>query len=603
MEKSKKRTITSLLFVFVLCLLIFLIHIFFGQIKYQSNDDETMNLIAVGMYGNEYSSYFVFSNIVYGKLVSLLFGLFPNINVYLYLMLALNFISIFLLCYLLGGELSKKIKIVKDSDGVFDKNRLLISFIVIVIFNFIFAGDFYNTLQFTKNAGLYTTTGICILYSWLKNGNKLKNLLWIVGIIFVVLGLCVRLDSFLAVSGVCAAIYISWLIFNFKQIDFKKYKSVIVVGMVLLASLGSCFLINQKSYSTTKWKEYSIYNKNRSYLIDFEVPDYEKYKKDYKKLGMSKNDITMFSWWMFDDSEKFTNKLYEDILKLRDDSNLTLRMDKDIIKTVVSSFETAIKTRIVCMFWVVGLILLIVLKNWKNLIMYILSTGAILFEYWYLLCKGRFMWRIEFLPWIGFVVFFSFVYIYNMKEKDMSELKFNITYKDKKRKKLTLATVVLFCSILVSMAALRFNFSSYNTTFENSFNKTENKQSKKAVFNKLNRRKEKFYILTIAAYGDTIVDNICDIDRSYKDYFYNITVTGGWSVRAPLRDETEKRYNIKSVLMSLIRKDNVYLVDNGGQSRKKILTYLEERTNRKIKVKRVEKINKDYIIYKYSYDD
>lgn len=565
------------------CFCFFLIHFLFGEITYETDDDTTMNFIAVGVFGEQYRAYFIFSNIIYGEIIKLLYTVMPNINSYLGLMMVLNFFSISSVTLMIGFRIADQMD--KDLNWI---DILSISSITSVIVDSFLAHDFYQSLQFTKNAGLYTIVGISILYVWKKKKCDLKNFIWIWGILFFILGFMVRTKSFLAVLLVCCFILIGFLVVNVKKwlrkdIDYfqviKQNNHLIVVICIALFCILLLYIINNIAYSSNEWKEYKEFSKYRSALIDYNIPDYSDNEETYKEINWTELDVDLFRKWVFADESKYNTSNFKKILDSRDNSQYNFRIDLTIAIKAFTEFKNLLFNHNICFFWIILLLSTLLTRDYKKMYIFIISTAGIFFELYFLLCKGRINWRSEMLPWLTIVIFLSVCFLYNHK----------IHFK-KNNYHSVLSTIIIL--IFLQTIYSSNNISNYNI---GSF--FDKKQTVCNTYKELNARNENMYIFTVSCPES---DNIVDINRSYKSYLSNITAAGGWSVFSPLRDGSLHLYEIDhNVLQSLITHNNVYLVDNSDRYLL-IKTYLDESTGIDVICNKIDEIN-GLNIYKYSY--
>ena len=86
----KKRKIT----LFAICFVCWLVSILFGKLAF-SDDDLCLNFIAVGAYGPD-SQYMIYSNILFGYFLKILYSIFPMINCYLWFYLIGNLFAVFI---------------------------------------------------------------------------------------------------------------------------------------------------------------------------------------------------------------------------------------------------------------------------------------------------------------------------------------------------------------------------------------------------------------------------------------------------------------------------------------------------------------------------
>lgn len=59
------------------------------------------------------------------------------------------------------------------------------------------------------------------------------------------------------------------------------------------------------------------WNRARSSVMDYEMPDYHEYEKEYLNIGLSENDYYLLNTWNNFDPDFFTADRYEDLEKLR----------------------------------------------------------------------------------------------------------------------------------------------------------------------------------------------------------------------------------------------------------------------------------------------
>ena len=142
--QEKRRAWLRYAAVCALCLLFFAFFLLLGHMSYETNDDETMSLICAGAYGP--GVHLVYSHYLLGLVLSRLYLLLPSLNWYLVLLLSANLTAITAVCLVFGSRLN-----------------LPGSMLLTAGLNALLGYDFYNNLQFSKNAALLTGTGAVLL--------------------------------------------------------------------------------------------------------------------------------------------------------------------------------------------------------------------------------------------------------------------------------------------------------------------------------------------------------------------------------------------------------------------------------------------------------
>lgn len=591
---GEKYTIFRTVIIFVVCSFFFLMAFFYYGVRYETNDDRAMNIIAAGGLDWTKSEYLVYQNYVYGGWIRFLYHFFPHVNVYLAMMLFLNFGSVFCLSFCVCAGMAKRLKVIKADEG---ENKtaahwekwfsselckdLVVSFLVTVLINFVLMNDFFINLQFTKNAGLYTAVGFSILLFWFISGAQLKNLWWLLGIAYVLFGNLVRTESFIAVTAVFAgnlAIYLIWCMLSrvrsyavsaWKSIWSQYLKPSVVPAVILCFLLISVTIVDHIAYSTPEWKEYFEYNHYRSELLDFGVPPYEEFTEEYGELGLDENDVLLLEKWIYADPGTFSKETLKKICEIKEtyeEGPHFFLFGEKVLENSAAKIKSAINTKLICMCWLLILVWIIAARKFQILPFYIVSALVLFAEYAKLVDAGRINWRSEILPWIGGC---SLLIILLTNTGEITKVRMDGSYR------YLVVTAVLFCCIVYGAAYKVFDQDRDGVWFNK---ETVSFDSIKA----LNEQKENLYIFCVSGLPDP-VDNILTIDKRYVGYYSNRLLVGGWTVPSPLSDETLYRYTDGNTMRALLQ-DNCYLVDNMWYH-KNIRVYLEKVSGQRVLVK------------------
>lgn len=552
----KKKNLTVLGTCLLASVIMFLIYFILGSISYEADDDEAMNLIAAGAFGSQNRPFLVFSNIVYGKIVYFLFDLFPKHNMYLFLMLFLNLICMFIVSYVLSLKITDNLERANDSFNIID--TVLVSGMVTVFINWLLGDIYYDNLQFSKNSGLYTVVGFMLLYIWFISYKSLRKLIWLPGVLLLWLGYMVRESGFLAAMLECFAVIAAFILLDIKkyiklikETGFKIVKNnlgLLLILIITASGIISMKIANDKAYSRADWKEFLEFNYYRSELIDFYFPPYDgENAEKLKSIGFSSNDYLMMASLVFADKDTFNTETLKMIDGFEKDSPRKLEISKDKIVKLFHGIEGVLYDRKICIFWISVLLILLLMSGGKTILLYFLTTMGILVEYWYLACQGRIIWRAGMISWLTAIIMFFVVVLYNNR---LEIHKFD----NMKR-----VSIVLIAGVLV--------FSKFADLYTFSFVAIKDKHiciqdtDMHDMFTGFD--KDNLYVFSLTSYGISVVDDIYKIDRSYEDYFSNISVVGGWTVFSPLRRTALDRYGVDdNVFQAFVTHDNVYLVDN-----------------------------------------
>lgn len=141
------------------------------------------------------------------------------------------------------------------------------------------------------------------------------------GILWFVLGSSIRVDCIyfgLIYFGVYhISIILIELIKNFSVIKtVQKCKDRIIIGIIIgiVAGLMAASYTIYLSYNNA---DILNWNRARSSVTDYELPDYNKYEEEYLDIGISENDYRLLRTWNNYDPDFFTLDRYEKLEQLR----------------------------------------------------------------------------------------------------------------------------------------------------------------------------------------------------------------------------------------------------------------------------------------------
>ena len=263
-----------------------------GSLEYAGNDDTFRNLMSVGAFGEQYSYYIPFSNVLYGIPIYILNHMIPHVNWYYWIMIAIDVLAISVLCYIL-----------------FMKSGIYLQILLSVIVNLIFSRDFYVAIQFTKTASLWIIVGITVLIYYMMNDSHK----WLWGSAFLLVGIASRSDCLVMVLPFAICYGIAIFIERKGKINKSDIKRLLFRLSLTCAMITSLFIseyIFRKCNS--EWEYYWKYNGARAYLMDHMSISYDHDSIAYDEIGTDCNDITLYNEWLFGDTDFYDLEwLYE----------------------------------------------------------------------------------------------------------------------------------------------------------------------------------------------------------------------------------------------------------------------------------------------------
>ena len=568
--QEKRREWFRYAAVCALCLLFFAFFLLLGHMSYETNDDETMSLICAGAYGPGVR--LVYSNYLLGLVLTRLYLLFPGLNWYLVLMLLASLTALMAVCLVLGSTLS------------FPGSMMLTAAL-----NVLLGYDFYNELQFSKNASLLTGVGAVLLF-YLLYGGKKKRMALLLGSFLITAGFMVRKDSFYAAAAVmaCGAL---------PALQWKKREMIrrllCVFGPALLAVL-ICMGINKAAYSKDpQWRNYMKYNILRSDLLDFGFPSYDLHKDEIKALGLGKNDLKLLQSWDYMDPEVFTIGTLEKLVEMRGGSKRTrLKINRSTLLRAAKGIGEAVTGYGIAGTCAGVKIALLLVGTAASNLTVLAALLIICLEYWYLGCFGRVIWRGECGIWLSalFVSLSAAFFAGDLPER------FRKSFRPEHHRGWSLYIgTAMAAGIAVGSLLYTFFVQKQQQTFEYM-------TSYQPLLEEINRRGDAgdptIYIADTFTFSyRPVVSRMPDITGKCKGLFRYMGFIGGWMGASPDGQYYLKRQGIDNPIRSLAEDERTVFLC-GEDTSKIMLKYLRKHCSADIERTLVEEIE-GYKIWSY----
>ena len=156
---------------------IFLCMIILGDVKFETSDDFVMQSIVSGAYSGNPNPHMMFINVLYGKVLAVLYNIFPNTSWYVYSLLFVGLMSFIVIGYVILEYIDKPI-----------------SYIVLAVLIMFFSDDIYILIQFTKTASLAVISGSMLFLAGVIK-EKVNKKQVIIGGFIVLLGVMLRYST------------------------------------------------------------------------------------------------------------------------------------------------------------------------------------------------------------------------------------------------------------------------------------------------------------------------------------------------------------------------------------------------------------------------
>ena len=533
---------------------------------FDTMDDPMMAMLVENASGNSHGV-ILFSNIVYSKLLQVLYSIIPAVKWYTIVQIGAIFLSSLSITYI-----------------VYKKFKFVIGTIINIIMSFYTGFLFYYAFQFTKTAAICAVAGILVVFDSFHSKSKRNKWLKIVlGSLLILLSSWIRFNSLGMTAIVMSSIGICIIIDILKQKTHAKEKARAILNYILVFALAfgisvPTYIINYNFY---KDNEYYQYNGYRAELQDFGFPDYDKNIELYESLGITKTDYYYFSNWNMD----------LDVLTPENAKKLVNAKDKNNFSDFVYNFTKYVLFE---EFYIIlfAIMLDFVFFDRKKWYRYVLPFLFMTLVQAYLSFLGRVEFnRISESLFLAVIVSFLFSCEGTFKKLQQS--------KDVVKNRIS---AICLSAILVYLGLFTYLIAT----------PSKNEENKQAQFINLTvSDKDKIYISVINS--NQYYETLSDTDKSSMVEFFepmkpyqtdNLFSLGGWNCYSEINLSVLDRYNIENPYRDCIDNENVVLLFEDPYVRKLLIKYINTHYHPNAQIDLVKTINgyKQWRIITHEYD-
>lgn len=530
---NKKAILTALLInalTALVCLCIF-------RPVFETNDDNGLIAIACGARGLR-DAHLVHSNYLMGKLLTGLYAAAEGVQWWSLLQMLLLFLAFLLMTLVLLRR---------------ERGIAWTLFVAAVVFFFSYEG--YVRIQYTKSAGIICAAGLIAVFCGLMESDEEKKagrFYIIAGTVLTVLGSFYRFQEFCCIVAVFAAMAVYLLLYYLDQKEDagRRIARAAAAGVMLLLIAGGLRVYDRAQYKSDEWAAYLEFDKYRTEVIDYGVPDYDAHEEEYNAVGIDRTAYKLMKSWTFQDSEKFTADTFRSIAEFRDKRTI----NGALIKSFVKSFAKGLlKERAFLCFAIIlaGWLMIGEHKRRSRVSLLVLAVTIAALNF-YLYYAGRFMVnRVDVGIWLAASLILLCQYRREGPKANTAEPAVRAKHgRAAVFAVLFVATIAAFALRVPWQDSLKFG----------SVNDEDEKISERASIEEISSDKEHLYLTKVGtlkfseAYGvmDAVPYKIAD----------NIYPLGGWGSETPAFKSVLKSYGVDNPFRDMIGNDGIYLVDN-----------------------------------------
>lgn len=370
---------------------------------------------------------------------------------------------------------------------------------------------------------------------------------------------------------------------------FEKKRFISFLTAVALC--GSLYAVSSHlCNSTEELKYYHEYTVARSDVWDYAIPEYEVCPEEYEKLGLDKNDLSLFRSGYMDDEGATTLQVLKGIKQIQGKYNAENRSYTDVLVSMLKSVPTNISGRMepVLGYFSFGLttLLMLIFMRKNRLFIPLAIAAAILPFLFYLHLIGKFPYRTVHVLWISAAAYM----LYSFSYEDMKPF-FQKLYIKNRKKLLVLLLAFTLCITPVvfwvsKISRFTLDFTSQTDTTPNLRKYIEDSDVRKFVFSRnagLASTEDNVHYIVKNKY----TDKIAGFDGTYYRY--------------EAYEDAKKEFGYTNLYKALFE-DEVYFVDSGdGKDIDRFQLYLQKyySEGKTVTHKQIDKID-GMIICKFS---
>lgn len=374
----KKNNKKNVLIAFAINAIFLLLVIMFCDMKYEVSDDFIVDSILSGAYGNGYDEHLLFSNILYGYFLKLMYKLIPVISWYFVAQIVICFCSLWAVSYI-----------------ILQKNNQYVGILVSIIFVSFFSDDLYILVQFTKTAAVAMCAGGALMLYGIWDQEKRKNTEVLCGGGLALIGSMIRFSAIYIALVFLALMMLRYILSNCKlDRNISKIGGAIIIcilyiGCAFFLYKLDTFIWNQNSV----YKDYKIYSTQRASITDVNSYGYDSVKDELSKIGISGNDYSMLDTWNFVDQDYFSSEKLKKISEIKKSYSDSVTKN---IKYVIRQFFGRHYEKYTVAMGLLVLFFCVFFLDKRKRIWQFLELGVTVLLLMYFIYRGRVVYRVEY---------------------------------------------------------------------------------------------------------------------------------------------------------------------------------------------------------------
>ncbi|MEG2522338.1 MAG: hypothetical protein RSA90_00200 [Lachnospiraceae bacterium] len=427
----------NIMYVLSLCLLFMLLHILLMDQEVRA-DSWFIESSADGLFGEENRNLMVLGGHFFlSGLISILSMTGIRIFWFNIILILACFGSNFILCSL----------IIRLGKGRFKYLWCLLALILIM--------PMLWELDFTVVSAYTLATGCALLFFAVSTHGK--KILYFTGMLWSILGYMIRIDCIyfsVAFFGIVGILQISKIWYENRNSHKKTIEKSIgyifpllcVLVLIGLLHVTQIVVMNVNQPDFLKW------NKVRTTIDDYEMPDYEKYEEIYQDIGLSYNDYCLLLTWEYQDPEFFTMDRMKKLQQLKKEVDYVEIKHRGLPSYFKQSFIKLSSNNI---YWIIILLTIggIIFLDYATIFTSVVIVMFIHILGGYFEVLGRLIPRIQYA--ILLTSFIAIIYLYIIDQR-------HFVFKEEKNKIRSYGFICLLTLLFLTYKASEVQQSTYS---------------------------------------------------------------------------------------------------------------------------------------------
>lgn len=572
----------SVLCALVLNLLFLTLCMGFSHMQFGTNDDRDISNLLANVYGGRDGHYIAFVNVFFCRAMAWIYQITNNaVNWYVLVCVVGSFFALFMLSELLLRR----------------ARHFGVGVGLVIVLLALLSESHYIVFQFTQNAALYTTAGVllladCLLHDW-DRGALLRAL---AGIFLVLAGSMLRFQSIFFTLPYLALYFGYELIFTKKPEGLRhwflsRWKALVSVGMCVVLVFGARmahFAVYRMYPSVQNYYEENLM---RAELLDYGVPDYESNAEAMEALGMTWEDMELFTAQSYLDRDVFTRDVLEGLIAMKSEQSASYSADNLKLSAVGQVFRSIGEDLSESVYWQVLLLIFLFFLFGTDRKRWLVGLGSLVLGFgmlWYFESVGRMPYRIWYSITAPLLASSLYLCALGRRARETEQQPQEHQVQSRQPARLIACTVMLTACVAVCIPVVRYAAWDDTEEITDTYQKmVEYAEARPETFFLMDRPS-----LSRLTYTSTVTPLTCLSRTSHQ----NICIQGGWICWTLANQSVIERWGESNVYQAI--GDGMDACVMGEAAPEAELSFIQRHYNPNVCLEQVDSIN-DIGIYRF----